>query len=149
MSLYVFFYTPVPNQRLDDVLFFSKKGIGQCVGARNHKFFLNFCFATSLFTAFILASVLFSIVRSTTTTTDLDTHLIVLLVLAVLFWLFTTSLAVSHTRLIMHGQTTVESMHIRAAQEKEGQTLARGFEWWECGYVFPPPPCFFFVCAYF
>ncbi|KAJ7123726.1 DHHC palmitoyltransferase-domain-containing protein [Mycena epipterygia] len=31
-------------------------GIGQCVGARNHKFFLNFSFATLVFTSYTFAS---------------------------------------------------------------------------------------------
>jgi palmitoyltransferase len=111
----------------------SIAGIGQCVGARNHKFFFNFSLATSIFTAYVLSSVAFFFTKSMRPSEgDVDPHFIVLLALAGLFFLFTTTLCVSHVRLITHGQTTVESMQIQDLKDKDEQVLARGFAWWEC-----------------
>ncbi|KAF8900441.1 DHHC palmitoyltransferase-domain-containing protein, partial [Gymnopilus junonius] len=95
--------------------------IGQCVGARNHKYFLNFNQATVVLTGYILG------------TPSLNPQGIVLIALAALFLLFTSMLAISHTHLILNGQTTVESMQIRNIREREDHTLARGFKWWEVG----------------
>jgi palmitoyltransferase len=92
---------------------------------------LNFSFATSIFTAYIVASDLFFVIKASASS-NLDPHLIVMLALAALFFLFTISLSVCHVRLITHGQTTVESMQIKDKQEQEEQILARGFGWWEC-----------------
>jgi palmitoyltransferase len=115
----------------------SNSGIGQCVGARNHKFFLNFCFATSVFTTFVLSSVLFFIVNSRRIwdKDGIEPHFVILLALAALFDIFTAALFVSHGRLITHGQTTVESMYVKAIQDKDDDALARGFAWWECRYA--------------
>ena len=112
----------------------SNSGIGQCVGARNHKFFFNFCFATSIFTAYVFPSVLFFVLKSLKVweMDGVEPHFIILLALSALFGIFTTAMCVSHVRLIAHGQTTVESMHIKAIQDKDDDTLARGFAWWEC-----------------
>jgi len=48
-----------------------------------------------------------------------------------LFFLFTTMLALSHTRLILLGQSTVESMQIHSMKERESRALARGFSCWQ------------------
>jgi len=109
-------------------------GIGGCVGARNYKFFINFCFATSIFTAFLFATVLPFIVKALKSSTGLvgfDPRLIVLLVLAGIFFLFTTLLCVNHVNIITHGQTTVESMNIRGMKDRDDYTLSRGYGWWE------------------
>lgn len=52
-----------------------------------------------------------------------------------LFALFTFTLVVTHVRLILNSQTTVESMSIRSMEERESATLQRAYSWWEFGYV--------------
>jgi len=109
-------------------------GIGGCVGARNYKFFINFCFATSIFTAFLFATVLPFVVKALKSSNGLvgfDPRLIILLVLAGIFFLFTTLLCVNHVNIITHGQTTVESMNIRGMKDRDDYTLSRGYGWWE------------------
>ncbi|KAF9529851.1 DHHC palmitoyltransferase-domain-containing protein [Crepidotus variabilis] len=112
--------------------------IGQCVGARNHKFFINFCFITAIFTAYVFATtVAYTVIAnrspgsSSASRDPLDPQQIVLIALAGLFFIFTVSLFSSHVNMILHGQTTVESMHVRTMKEKEDEVLARGFKWWE------------------
>lgn len=95
---------------------------------------MNFCFAVCILTAYILATVLtFSIchMQSSSDSDGLKPQLIVLIILAAFFCVFTFALLVSHMHLIMHGQTTVESMHIRSMKDREEHVLARGFQWWE------------------
>ncbi|KDR78257.1 hypothetical protein GALMADRAFT_245344 [Galerina marginata CBS 339.88] len=110
--------------------------IGQCVGARNHKFFLNFCQATMVLTSYMLGTlVAYTVVGSNSPSpgTDINPQEIVVIALAALFLLFTSLLAISHTNMILRGQTTVESMQIRSFQEREERTLAKAFSWWEFG----------------
>ncbi|KAF9054095.1 DHHC palmitoyltransferase-domain-containing protein [Panaeolus papilionaceus] len=109
--------------------------IGQCVGARNHKFFLNFCQATAVFTSFVFATLLVYTIKGLNSPSirDADPQQIVIIALAGLFLLFTSSLTVSHVHLILQGQTTVEAIPIRMMQEREKKTLARGFKFYEWG----------------
>jgi palmitoyltransferase len=110
---------------------------------------MNFCFATSVVTAFVFSTVLAFAIKSTQSfeSDGLQPQLIILTALAAIFWLFTFSLFVANANLIMHGQTTVESMHIRGIKEREDRVLARGFGWWEFRqaifYIFSV--CFLFL----
>jgi len=104
--------------------------IGQCVGARNHKFFVNFNLATTFLTAYTFASLLGVNVRDGGG--DLDAQELVIIVLAALFLLFTSSLFAAHVRMILLAQTTVESLGVQRIKEKErAQLAADGWGCWE------------------
>ncbi|KAJ7161116.1 DHHC palmitoyltransferase-domain-containing protein [Mycena filopes] len=99
--------------------------IGQCVGARNHKFFLNFGLATFIFTSYTFTSLLvFNAAPALTNNGfDPDPQEIVIIALAALFALFTSSLAIAHTRMVLRSQTTVESLGIARMRERETAAL--------------------------
>ena len=119
------------------------------------QFFLNFCQAAFVFTAFVFATLVVYTVRMNGSSSDLDPQMIVIIALYVwkithlsdfgrnshtiyragLFALFTSTLVVSHVNMILKGQTTVESMSIRSMRERESATLQRAYSWWEFGYV--------------
>ncbi|KIK66341.1 hypothetical protein GYMLUDRAFT_38150 [Collybiopsis luxurians FD-317 M1] len=105
--------------------------IGQCVGARNHKFFLNFNLATAVFTSYTLATLVAYTVRSSNAGDDLDVQQIVIIALSGLFFIFTSTLFISHARLLMVSQTTVESLEVRAIKEREDAMLDQVFSVWE------------------
>ncbi|KAJ7607527.1 DHHC palmitoyltransferase-domain-containing protein [Roridomyces roridus] len=104
--------------------------IGQCVGARNHKFFLNFALATFALTSYTFASLLaFNVHRDG----DVDPQEVVIIALAAFFALFTSTLAVAHTRLILLSQTTVESYTVQTLKEREADGLRiAGLKEWDC-----------------
>ncbi|KAJ7603217.1 DHHC palmitoyltransferase-domain-containing protein [Mycena polygramma] len=108
--------------------------IGQCVGARNHKFFLNFALATLIFTAYTFGSLLAFNVNGGVGEADVDPQEVVVIGLAALFALFTGSLGIAHTRLIMLSQTTVESLSVQRMKERESAGLSEaGIGCWEVG----------------
>ncbi|KAJ7153411.1 DHHC palmitoyltransferase-domain-containing protein [Mycena crocata] len=109
--------------------------IGQCVGARNHKFFLNFSFATLVFTLYTFVTlVVFNTPKNTNDGRDVDPQEVVIIALAALFALFTASLAVMHARMIVLSQTTVESLTKQRMKERERNGLSdAGVHWWEFG----------------
>ncbi|KAJ7704046.1 DHHC palmitoyltransferase-domain-containing protein [Mycena rosella] len=94
--------------------------IEQCVGARNHKFFLNFVLATALFTLYTFASLLAFNVRGGRVGPQEG----VVIGIAALFALFTLSLGAAHTRMVLLSQTTVESLGAQRIKEREGAALA-------------------------
>ncbi|KIY48570.1 zf-DHHC-domain-containing protein [Fistulina hepatica ATCC 64428] len=106
--------------------------IGQCVGARNYKFFMNFNLAAGVLALFTFATLLAFIVHNSATM-NLDAQEIVVIVLAGMIALFTFSMLFSHTRLILRGQTTLESMQSQMMSEREDATLAQVFKCWEVG----------------
>ncbi|KAJ6554392.1 DHHC palmitoyltransferase-domain-containing protein, partial [Mycena capillaripes] len=111
--------------------------IGQCVGARNHKFFLNFSLATLVFTLYTFSSLLAFNVNGGGLggeDGDVDPQEVVVIALAALFALFTSTLGVAHTRLILLSQTTVESLSVQRMKEREGEGLRdAGIGCWELG----------------
>ncbi len=97
---------------------------------------------TSIFAAFVFATVLPIMLKAMGSSHGMDgfdPRLIVLLALAGVFFMFTTLLSVNHVNMITQGQTTVESMNIRGMKERDQHVLARGFEWWEVRWV--PSSC--------
>ncbi|KAK6993105.1 Palmitoyltransferase [Favolaschia claudopus] len=105
--------------------------IGQCVGARNHKFFLNFNLAAFAFTIYTFASLLAFNVGGRNGG-DTDPQEVVIIALAALFALFTATLAIEHTRMILFSQTTVESLAIRRQKERDHAGLeASGIACWD------------------
>ncbi|EKM75385.1 hypothetical protein AGABI1DRAFT_46537 [Agaricus bisporus var. burnettii JB137-S8] len=104
--------------------------IGQCVGARNHKFFLIFCVSAAVFALYLLGTLIgFNVSAWTSTSNDarVDPQIIVVSALALLFSFFTVVLTSSHIMLILKGQTTVESMSMRSLKERESEVLRREF----------------------
>ncbi|KAH8830957.1 zf-DHHC-domain-containing protein [Flagelloscypha sp. PMI_526] len=105
--------------------------IGQCVGARNHKFFINFTSAAAIFTLYTFITLLaFNLIAQNNGTRfsgDWDPQVIVILALSGLFCIFTVSLTGGHVHLILMGQSTVESMNIRDFQERENEKLATAY----------------------
>ncbi|KAK7045400.1 hypothetical protein VNI00_007652 [Paramarasmius palmivorus] len=109
--------------------------IGGCVGARNHKYFMNFTFATSIFTAYTLSTLLGFSLRSPDSPLnrgDIDPQVLLIVVFSALFWLFTTLLCASHVLLTLRNQTTVENLGFRSQTEREDAQLARVFGFWGC-----------------
>ncbi|KAF8999876.1 DHHC palmitoyltransferase-domain-containing protein [Cyathus striatus] len=102
--------------------------IGQCVGARNQKFFLNFCQAASVYSLYIFGTLLaYTVLSARSTDENVDPQEIVILALSALFSLFTTTLQISHVRQIWLNQTTVESVQIRSMKERETTALQSAF----------------------
>jgi palmitoyltransferase len=108
--------------------------IGQCVGARNHKFFVNFLQWSSLFCIWTFATLVALIPQeSKNDGTNIDPQHIVVIALAGLFFVFTVTLLLDHIRLICLNQTTVESLGFRDMREQESAALGRAFSWYQCG----------------
>ncbi|KAF9262065.1 zf-DHHC-domain-containing protein [Marasmius fiardii PR-910] len=105
--------------------------IGQCVGARNHKLFINFNQATSIFTAYTFGTLVGFNASTTFSEGDIDPQIVVIIALSALFWIFTTSLLAGHVHLICIYQTTLESMNFRSMKEQEDHALARVFPLWD------------------
>jgi palmitoyltransferase len=91
--------------------------IGQCVGARNHRFFILFNFWAALYTAFTLGLMISNL--ATRGTENLDPQWILITALSGLFFAFTFGLYATHCRLAVLNQTTVESLAYRDMQERE------------------------------
>ncbi|KAJ7726840.1 DHHC palmitoyltransferase-domain-containing protein [Mycena maculata] len=106
--------------------------IGQCVGARNHKFFLNFALATAALTLYTFGSLLAFTIQAGAA--DVDPQEVVIIALAALFALFTLSLGGAHARLILLSQTTVEHLAVQRMKEREREGFRdAGVRWWEVG----------------
>ncbi|KAF9646143.1 zf-DHHC-domain-containing protein [Thelephora ganbajun] len=97
--------------------------IGQCVGARNHKFFLQFVFWASLFCAWTFSTLL-GFVALPRNHENLDTLKIVIIILTGLFGLFTLTMLGTHMRLILLNMTTVEQMRVQDVKERESEMLS-------------------------
>ncbi|KAF9481622.1 zf-DHHC-domain-containing protein [Pholiota conissans] len=104
--------------------------IGQCVGARNQKFFFNFNEAAVVFTAYAFGTTLAYTIKPSNSV-NIDPQEIILIALAGFFCLFTTLLVISHVGMILRGMTTVESMLAHNTKRREEDRLARGFKWWQ------------------
>ncbi|CCM00700.1 uncharacterized protein FIBRA_02740 [Fibroporia radiculosa] len=71
------------------------------------------------------------VIRSGIRYRDVDGEKIAIIVLSAVFTLFTSALLGSHVDLIMHNQTTVESLGMRRMKEREKVVLARLHAWYE------------------
>ncbi|KAF8816885.1 zf-DHHC-domain-containing protein [Phlegmacium glaucopus] len=109
--------------------------IGQCVGARNHKFFVHFCQATVVFTSFVFATLLAFVIRinATNGAGTLDPQELVIIALAGLFLIFTFTLVITHVQMILTGMTTVETLQMQTMQMREKRLLGKVYAWWEFG----------------
>ncbi|KAH7333750.1 DHHC palmitoyltransferase-domain-containing protein [Rhizoctonia solani] len=94
--------------------------IGQCVGAYNRKFFLNFTFWPTWFTAWVFGTLVADlIVESRVISFQLDGQEIAVIALSGPFTMFTASLIAGHTRLLILNATTVESLGFSRVHEKD------------------------------
>jgi len=102
--------------------------IGQCVGARNHRFFVIFTLWCTIFTVWVFVTL---VVANTTHADQVDAQEIVIIVLAAIFTLFTASLGSTHTVLIMYNSTTVEHLSVSRMQERERALLSSSFAFYQ------------------
>ncbi|EIN05184.1 zf-DHHC-domain-containing protein [Punctularia strigosozonata HHB-11173 SS5] len=106
--------------------------IGQCVGAFNHKFFLVFLLWALLFCLWVFSTLLGMNVRhGDENDSNVDAQHIVIIALSALFSLFTSTLLVSHTRLILLNMTTVEQLMAHSMHEREREGLNMMYACWE------------------
>ncbi|KAH9852983.1 zf-DHHC-domain-containing protein [Lenzites betulinus] len=107
--------------------------IGQCVGARNYKFFMIFVWWALWFCVWTFATLVGVIARATVVrpSFEIDGQHVAVLVLSGLFILFTTALLGTHFQLICMGQSTVESLDARRIGEREDRVLGRLHAWWD------------------
>ncbi|KAF7317895.1 Palmitoyltransferase [Mycena kentingensis (nom. inval.)] len=113
-------HVPASSYYLARTAYLRDIGIGQCVGARNHKFFVNFNLATTFVAAMTFGSLLGGNLRHGG---DFDPQEIVIIILAALFLLFTGSLFIAHVRMITVAQTTVETFTVQRLKEREDAHL--------------------------
>jgi len=110
--------------------------IGQCVGALNHRFFFIFCEWAAIFCIWVFATLLAQNVKagnSTNLAISPDGQQIAVIALAGLFMLFTLIMIASHTRLIIHNQTTIENLGVQRMKEREKAILGNAFPWYQFG----------------
>ncbi|KAH9837742.1 zf-DHHC-domain-containing protein [Rhodofomes roseus] len=103
--------------------------IGQCVGARNYKYFVIFLEWALLFCLWTFSTLVADQAKSG----RVDAQKIVIIVLSFFFVVFTSSLLVSHMRLIMLNTTTVESLRSQSIRDREKRVLARMHPWYAVG----------------
>ncbi|KAJ3491933.1 hypothetical protein NLI96_g375 [Meripilus lineatus] len=108
------------------ILKYDHHWIGQCVGAHNHKFFVNFLQWALLFCSWTFATLLAATVKSNSNPNrDIDPQQVVVIAVAGLFTLFSGVLLVTHIRLILLNLSTLESLGVARMEEREKAVLAR------------------------
>ncbi|KAI0944640.1 hypothetical protein AcW1_002303 [Taiwanofungus camphoratus] len=105
--------------------------IGQCVGAHNHKFFVIFLEWAILFCLWTFATLLAEVARDGSRNDSVDPQEIVIIALSALFFFFTCGMLLSHVYLLVHNQTTVESLGAHMMKERENRVLARMHAWYQ------------------
>ncbi|KZV82021.1 hypothetical protein EXIGLDRAFT_779065 [Exidia glandulosa HHB12029] len=108
--------------------------IGQCVGARNARFFFVFNEWAAVYCLYVFISLLIATIRLNNRGRgggDIDGFHIAIMALAALFSLFTVGMVATHIRLNMDNMTTVESMNAHHMWEQEGAVLANALPWWD------------------
>ncbi|KAI6101770.1 DHHC palmitoyltransferase-domain-containing protein [Pisolithus croceorrhizus] len=106
--------------------------IGQCVGALNQKFFINFLFWGSVSCWWTFGSLL-GIYRKYLPGGASALEIPIAIALVGLFGFFFIGLLTTQIHLALNNQTTVESMYAKAMREREQVVLAREFQWWQFG----------------
>ncbi|TFY75615.1 hypothetical protein EWM64_g8396, partial [Hericium alpestre] len=110
-----------------------RPGIGQCVGARNHKYFVTFIFWTAVFCLWTFATLIgLNAKNDSKSGKHVDPQHIVVIVLSGVFSIFTVAMVATIASLITVSQTTVEHIGFRSMNEHEKDTLAELHPWWDC-----------------
>ncbi|KAG8884504.1 hypothetical protein FRB98_002367 [Tulasnella sp. 332] len=104
--------------------------IGGCVGARNRKFFVNFCGWASLFCFWVFTTLVAINAGANGPFQSTDPLQLVIIVIAGLFGVFTLSLVLQHVRLLALNLSTVESYGISSMKQRESYVLSSMFPWW-------------------
>ncbi|KAH8112143.1 zf-DHHC-domain-containing protein [Phellopilus nigrolimitatus] len=105
--------------------------IGQCVGAHNHKFFVNFLQWSSPWTLWTFATlVALNARKDSDPGFNIDPEQIVIIALSAIFSLFTVVLLAAHIQLIIVNQSSVESLYIHGMKDRERATLGRMLPMW-------------------
>ncbi|KAL0952664.1 hypothetical protein HGRIS_006907 [Hohenbuehelia grisea] len=109
--------------------------LGQCVGARNQKFFVHFLQWAFLCCAWIFGTVvgLNFAPKNSVHGQFSDPQHIVIVALSGLFLIFTTVMLGSQIRLISLNQTTVEQMGMQSMKDRESLVLSRIHSFWQIG----------------
>ncbi|THH19180.1 hypothetical protein EW146_g1939 [Bondarzewia mesenterica] len=108
-------------------------GIGQCVGALNHKFFIDFLVWACLFCFWIFTTLVGLNAKAGTghgSSPSIDPQHIIVIALSGLFTIFTSIMLITHTMLISANMTTVEHMSMRTMKETERGMLAELHPFW-------------------
>jgi len=104
------------------------RGIGQCVGARNRKFFVVFLFWSTLLSTFLFVSLLvLNVSAMNNFDVSVDPPQIVLVALSGFFTIFTVTLLMTQTHLILRNMTTVEHLNLQSLRERQSAILSRKY----------------------
>ncbi|EJU04195.1 zf-DHHC-domain-containing protein [Dacryopinax primogenitus] len=103
--------------------------VGQCVGARNRKFFINFLVWAVLLCAFTLATLLVAN-ASRAYAGDLDGEMIAIIAIAGFFTMFTGALLSSHVWMLTVNLTTIEHMWLQTLQRRDTVSLSMKYSIW-------------------
>jgi len=102
--------------------------VGQCVGARNSKFFLHFLQWCPIFTLYTFITLVIAVVsRHRTNRGDLDPQQIVILGLTALFSLFTIPLLATQMHMAFTNSTTVEQYTHQRVRDQRKAVLEMAF----------------------
>jgi len=114
-----------------DVLMFDHHciWIGQCVGARNRKFFLNFIEWGTLLCIWLFATLVAANVEAAFAS-SLDGEIIAIIVISGFFMIFIGMLLASHVWLITINATTVEHLWMQQLQRRDTLALGNQFSFW-------------------
>lgn len=109
--------------------------VGQCVGARNRRFFVVFLFWSSLYTLYTFGLLIATIVHelhphskqgtASTPSGTVDGNLIALVIVTALFMLFTTGMFATHVHLLSRNASTVEWHGIQGMRERERAVISQ------------------------
>ncbi|KAF8841075.1 zf-DHHC-domain-containing protein [Paxillus ammoniavirescens] len=113
----------------------SAVGIGHCVGAFNHKFFVNFLQWGTIFCLWTFATLLCLNIMSPSgsSVSKLDPQQIVVIALSGFFGIFAILMLITQLHLILMNQTTVESLNLRLMRDREQEILSHRYRWYEIG----------------
>lgn len=102
--------------------------VGGCVGARNHKFFHHFLLWVTALEIYVVVSIAVLFARGAQSRPGyqqwtIDGFVISLFPICLFFFLFTFSLLVTHTWLMVTNQTTIEHLAVGRTKRKEDMLL--------------------------
>ncbi|GAA5977559.1 hypothetical protein JCM11641_006864 [Rhodosporidiobolus odoratus] len=114
--------------------------VGSCVGARNYKYFYNFLQYSSTYCLFVFLTLIIAqtLPLGTFDTPSrpypgIDGQQIAIIAISFLFYLFTGSLFIAHTRLILRNMTTIEEISMNRMKQRERTSLNTAYGFWAWG----------------